>query len=106
MYNTCKLVGTELGQGQLGLKKIAIGFERVQLRVGASAMLNVCKALPIFERTDQPFLLFSAFPGSLVRDERIRNFTKGGLNSFFIRNFRLVSISFGEPHVRLDGAPL
>lgn len=93
--HTRELVVTELGQGQLRLKKIAIGIQRVQLRVNASTIPNICKALAIFERTDQLFLFEPAFVGSLVGDQRIRNFTEGGLYSFFICDFRLVPLGFG-----------
>lgn len=93
--HTHELVVTELGQGELDLKKITIGIQRVQLRVDASPIPNICKALAIFERTDQLFLFVSAFVGSVVGNQRIRNFSEGGLYSFFIRDFRLVPLGFG-----------
>jgi len=64
-------------------------------RVDASPIPCICKALAIFERTDQLFLFVSALVDSMVGNQRIRNFTKGGLYSFFIGDFRLVPLGFG-----------
>jgi hypothetical protein len=57
-----------------------------RLRI-SSALFGVVKALAIFERTDELFLFVAAFLGSVVGNQRIRNFTEGGLYSFFIRVF-------------------
>jgi hypothetical protein len=84
-----------LGQAQLGLKKIAIGIQRVQLPVDASPLPNICNALAIFKRIDQFFLFVPAFVGSVVGNQRIRNFTEGGLYRLFMRHFRLIPLGFG-----------
>ena len=75
-----------LGERQLRLKEIPIGVERVQLRIEAAVIADVCQTLAV-PKGDDEFLLFeTACARPFMRDQRIGNLTESCRNRFLIRN--------------------
>src|SRR5260370_42279985 len=95
---------SNLGQPQLGLKKITIGIERVQLRIQAAVIADVCQALAILKSGDKFILFEAACTGPLMGDQRIGNLPESGRDRSLIGNLRLVALSLCQTHAGLDTA--
>ena len=71
LHDAQKLTETTVRKRQFGLIEIAVGVERIQLRVHSSAIPNVGEPRAILERRHQLFLFDSTLAGSLMRDQRV-----------------------------------
>ena len=95
---------SNLGQGQLGLKKITIGIECVQLRIQAAVVPDVCQALAILKSGDKFLLFETACAGPVMGDQRIRNLPKSRRDRSLIGNLRLIALGLCETHAGLETA--
>jgi hypothetical protein len=68
----------------LGLEQIAIGIERIELRIHAAHVSRVRQLFPIVKSNNERFLMNTAFSHSLVSNEGIGYLGKGSLYRLLI----------------------
>jgi hypothetical protein len=78
----------------LGLEQIAIGIERIELRIHTANVSRIRQLFPIFKGRNERFLLKSAFSHSLVSNQGVGYFGKGSLYRLLILSERTVSLGF------------
>ncbi len=93
LHDAQQFAQTDLRQRQFRLEQIAVGIERVQLRVHAAAIAHIGEARAILQRGDQRLLLDAALARPLMRDQRVRNFGERGLNRLLILNQRAIALA-------------
>ena len=79
----------DLRQRKFGLEQVAVGIQRIELRIHAAAIAHVGEARAILQRGHQPLLLHAALARPLVRDQRVRDFGECGLNGLLVLNSAL-----------------
>ena len=104
LHDGQKFLQANAGQVELRLKEVAIGIQRIELRVDASAIAHVREAHPVFQRGHKRRLLLAALSYSLVGDQGIGDFGERGLYRLLVSNQRALPLGLRELDAGLDPA--